>query len=116
MRTILILFMLVLVACGPSARQRAIRTTYDATIIATDQLASYSAKHKAAIVGDATSATAGQAELVSWRAKVDHAEKVLATVYRAIATAALVNDDRSVAVLVQVAAILSAELHSLGVL
>lgn len=114
-KIILLLCCSVLIACGASAREKTIRTTFDATNIAADHLLTFSDAQEAQINATATSLEDRNAKTAAWRAKVDKAELALTAVYRAIATAALLNDDRSVATLIQVALILNAELHDLGV-
>ncbi len=102
-------------ACGAGQREKTIAATYQATTIAAAHLVTYEHDREVAIIGHATSEAEGKAQLAAERAKVNHAEKVIAGVYRAIAAAAVLNDDQSLAALVQAALVLSAELHDLGV-
>ena len=115
MRFLVILCMLGLVACGPSARLRTIRATYAVANVSADHLAAYSEAHEAQIVAGATSPDDGRAQLVAWRDRVDHAEKVLATLYRAIAAASILDDSHSLTALVQAAVVLRTELTAIGV-
>lgn len=103
------------VACSGADRQRTIRITYDAAIAADEHLTTYTHVHEEAIVRASPTKEQAVADLAAFRTKVDHAENVLKGVYSLVAAAALVNDDRSVATMLQAAAILSTELHDLGV-
>lgn len=112
---ILLVLLVAFTACSGTARLKTIRATYDVTNVATEKLASYSAAHEAKLLAAATDAAVFDAQLAAWRAKVDHAEKAREAVYRAIATAALLNDDRSLGALIRAALILRTELQALGV-
>lgn len=101
--------------CGASARQKTIRATFDLTDVAAAHLVTFSHDHEMAIVHTATTEAVAVAELEDWRKKVDHAEKTIAAVYRLVAGAALVNDDKSLATLLQAAKLLGDELTELGV-
>lgn len=111
----LLVLAIVLSACGASARDKTIRATFNATNVAADHLVTFSKEQEAKIVAEATSLPDGEAKLAAFRTKVDKAELALASVYRAIAVAALAKDDKSVVTLLQVAAILKDELTALGV-
>lgn len=101
-------------ACGASARQKTINATYASANLAGPEIASYSREHEEEIRKSATSAEDAKAKLTEFRAKVDHATTTLDGVYRAIAAAAALNDDVSLASLTQAAVILMTELRELG--
>jgi hypothetical protein len=98
-------------ACGPSQREKTIHATYDVTNAAADQYDAY-IHHRI----DEIVARADKDELAAFHDKVDKIDKAFAVVWRGIATASLVNDQRSLATLVQAAVILKSELVDLGVM
>lgn len=107
----------VLVACG-SARQKTIRITYEAANIAADQLPQFTETHGKAII-DAAKAKGetreqASAEVEAFLSKAKHADLTLRAVYRMVAAAAVLDDDRSLAALLEVARMLQAELKELG--
>jgi 3-deoxy-D-manno-octulosonic acid (KDO) 8-phosphate synthase len=94
---IAVLFLVVLVACGSSASQRA--STISAALVtvdaARDGFVAYDAAHQAQIVDAATSGSGARAELATYRQARDAATGptgLLTTAYRAIAAAATVSD------------------------
>ena len=105
----------ILMACGANARQRTITVTFAATNAAAEKLVEFSDAHERAIVNISATREQAESELAAFRKKVDHAEKTFAAVYRMLAAAAIVDDDRSLSALVQVAALLWTELKELGV-
>lgn len=84
----------LLASCGPSAKQRTLRTTLVGLNAARDGFVAWDYAHQQAIVDDATSLEDGKAKLKEYRQK---REKVLVSfeiAYRALAVGAL---DMSVA-------------------
>ena len=108
-------FAILLSACGANARQKTINATYASANIASSELETFANDHERAIIHGATSLEDGKSKLLDFRAKVDKAEKDLSGVYRAIAAAAVINDDVSLTSLTQAASLLMAELRDLGV-
>jgi len=109
----------ILAACGASARQKTIRITYESVNVAADSLEQFTKIHGEALIRDAKARGAtkeqADAELAAFLAKVDHAALTKNAAYRMVAAAAALNDDRSLATLLQVAAMLMTELKELGV-
>jgi len=101
-------------ACGPSAREKTISTTLTATDVAAHAFIAYDAKKQADIVAAAPDKATGAAQLATWRAEQTKVAQLLAGTYRAVAVAATVNDDQSLAAMAQAALIVSQELHALG--
>lgn len=120
---ITLLLAFVLFACGASARQRTIRLTYESINVASDQLESFTKIHGRAII-DETYGKCGatpackeeaRAKLDAFLVKTDHASITRNAAYRMVAAAAAINDERSLSTLLQVVAMLIAELKELGV-
>lgn len=110
----------MLAACGASARQKTIRLTYEATNIAADQLEIFTVTHGKAIVDEAHAAgkpkEQARAEVDAFLDKAKKADVTLIAVYRMVAAAAVLDDERSLAALLQVAAMLQQQLKDLGVI
>ena len=115
-----LLLFVFLVACGASARQKTIRITYETASIADDELQHFKLQHGKQIVDEAVAAgkskEQARAELDAFIAKVDHAQLTVIAVYRMVAAASALDDDRSLKALLQVAEMLKLELKDLGVL
>ncbi len=115
-----LLLAFVLVACGASARQKTIRITYESVNIADDQLVQFTRTHGRAIVDDALAAgktkEQTRAELDAFLVKTDKASLTVKAAYRMVAAASALDDERSLAALLQVAALLKTQLKELGVL
>ncbi len=111
----LILALLVTVpACGPSQRQRTIHATYLATNTAHAGFVAFDRQHQTAIVARATTLDAGTVALTTYRAKRDRIVELFTGTYRALAAAALVEDDpKSIAALSQAASLLYAALNDI---
>lgn len=107
---------LALVACGASARQRTIATALATTNVAAATFEKFDGIHQGAIIAKATTLDEGKAALASYRLEQVKVETLLAGAYRAIATAATLEDDHSLAGIVSAAKLLQDELHALGVL
>ena len=98
-RFIVPLVLAFLVACGASARTKALQGSLFALNAARDTVLEVSKKREAQIVDacnppDCT-LEKGHAELEAWRDKVDVVVDALAKGYRLIAAAALVSDSQS---------------------
>lgn len=103
-------------ACSASARQRAIATALATTNAAAAGFEKFDSLHQQAIVTKAPDLETGKAELAKYRQTQLKIEQGLAATYRAIATAATLDDDHSLAGIAAAWAIVEAELHELGVL
>jgi hypothetical protein len=106
---------LALVACSASQRQKTLSATFVTLDLSAAQLVKVSADEETAIMTEAPDEATGQKQLVPFRAKVDEAEKSIDTGYRAVAAAALANDDQTLATVLSIAAIVRDELAALGV-
>lgn len=109
-------FALALAACGASARERTIATALATTNVAAATFEKFDGIHQGAIVAKATSLEEGKAALADYRKDQVKVEALLAGLYRAIATAATLEDDHSLVGIVSAAKLLQDELHALGVL
>lgn len=117
LRTVpLLLLVVVLAACGASSRQKAIATTLVAVNAASDSFVAYDQDHRSHIVADAKSHEQGKAALDDWDGTVAKVQVALTAAYRAIATAATLDDDHSLAGMLSAALILKTELTTLGVI
>ena len=101
--------------CSASAREKTISATLTATNAAAAGFVAFDLKHQQSIVAAATDKASGQAALEGWRVQQLDAQKAFTAAYQAIATAATVNDDPSMAGMVAAAAQLSQLLKTLGV-
>ena len=106
-------------ACGASARDKAIATTFATVNAAGSGFVAFDAKHQQDIVAGATSMAAGAASLAEWRRTQLVVQSAFTIAYRAIAAASAANDDASLAAMAAAAlqlaeAIKSAESTSPG--
>lgn len=98
-RLLVCLAMFATVSCAASQRESAIKAalvTADATSAA---FVAYDSSRQDEIAAAATSLEDGKAKLAEYRGKRAKAEKAFAVAYRAIAVAATLNDDQSIAAL-----------------
>lgn len=105
----------LLFGCGADARHKALSGTFTSLDLAAAALVKVSGDEETAIQTKAPDEATGDKQLADWRTKVDEAEKTIDTGYRAVAAAALADDDQSLATVLQIAAILRDELAQLGV-
>lgn len=103
-------------ACGASAREKTVRASLVTTDAARVTFVAYDEHHQHAIVTEAKDEAGGKAALLEWRGKREHAVSTFEVTYRAIAAAAILADDHSLAGLLQAGKLLADELHALGVL
>lgn len=89
----LIAFVIVLAACGATARERTLRTTLVAVNAARDGFVTYDATRQQSIVDGADTLEAGRAELVAYRKRREPIVEAFATSYRALAIAAVLHAD-----------------------
>lgn len=92
-----VLVLVMLAACGASQRERTIKATLATVNEVRDAFVTFDRTTQLAIVNAAPTYERGAAALKTYRAKRDLVAEAFAVVYRAIATAATVNDDPSVA-------------------
>lgn len=113
--TVLLVATGLVIGCGPTTRQKLVSAglvTADTTCRA---FQAYSLLHEKAIVTkDADEATA-KADLAKWRSQGDKVLSACDGAYRAVAVAATLDDDQSLASLAAAAKILADELRALGV-
>lgn len=116
----LVLALVVLAACGASARKKTIRATYETISIAAAELPQFVRTHSKAIVDDAKARGAtkeeARVELDAFLAKANHADLSVKAAINMTVAAAILDDEKSLAALLKVAAIVKAELVELGVL
>lgn len=115
---VLPLLLLVLVACGASQRQKMIRVTYETISVGLVELPQYVTTHGKAIVDEAKARgetkEQASAELEAFLAKATHADATVKAAANMCVAAAVLDDDRSLAALLRVAAMVQAELKELG--
>ncbi len=93
-RPALLLLIVVLAACGVSAREQALRSTFVAVTSAQAGFETWDREHQLAIVDKATSYEDGEAKLRAyWKARTDVANAFEAA-YRTIAAALIAADNR----------------------
>lgn len=99
-----VLFLLCAIAsCSASQRERTIKATLVAVNESRDAFVLFDRTTQAAIVATAPTYERGAAALVAYRQKREPVVDGFAVVYRAIAIAATVNDDPSVATMIAAA-------------
>lgn len=94
-RAVPIVLLLALVACGASARTKALRVNLVALTAARDTVLAVSKEREAQIVEHATSKEEGRAQLDAWRARVDPVVDAIKTGFEAIYAASILNDAKS---------------------
>lgn len=92
---LVLLLVLIVGACGASARQKALRTSLVALNAARDTLLAVSKEREAQIVERATSKEEGRAQLNAWRVIVDEVAAAIEAGYRTIYAAAILDDAKS---------------------
>ena len=108
------LLVLALVACGPTARDKAISDTYVAINAARDGYIAYDSKHENDIVSSAQSKDEAVTKLVDYRLKRTHVLEAFTAAYHALSAALLVNSDpKSLTTLLQAASDLKAAITAL---
>lgn len=88
---------LLVFACGPSAKEKTIRTTLVSVNAAREGFLEYDDKWQDAIIEHASSEEEGQRRLAEYREKRSHVVEAFVTAYLTIATAALDPSDLHVA-------------------
>lgn len=84
-----VVFCLLATACGPDAKQKALRTTLTGLNAARDGFVAWDYVHQQGIVDDATSLEEGKANLKAYREKRDKVVIAFEIAYRSVAVAAL---------------------------
>jgi hypothetical protein len=93
-RTIPVLLLLSLaVACGPTARQKALQTTLTTLNTSRDAFVAWDAEHQTTIVKQAPSLEKGQETLTFYRAQREKVILGFSAAYAAVAAAAINTDD-----------------------
>lgn len=95
-RPALLLLVVLLAACGASARTKALQTQLLAVNVARDTLVAVSEKRQAQLVESAVSVDDGKAKLAAFRKAREPVVEAFEKAYRAIAAAALIDDASSV--------------------
>lgn len=86
-------FVVTLVACGASAREKTVHAALVATNAARDAFVAYDAERQHQIIEDATSGPSGAAALAAYRTKRSKIVLLFEGMYRAISVAAVLTDD-----------------------
>lgn len=110
-----IVFVWLLAACSASAREKTISTTLAATDAASASYVTYDLAHQRELVAATHDAASAHAAVEAWRVNQLAIVTALSATYQAIAAAATVNDDPSVASMAKAAGLLAQTLHDLGV-
>lgn len=105
----------LLAACGASARQKTINTTFSATNAAAEAFVKYDAAHQIDLATHAPDEGQAKAALSAWRIDQQKVERYLAATYQAIAAAAIADNDSNFQGMVEAALQLSELLRTLGV-
>jgi hypothetical protein len=112
---IILSLLILLGACGASAREKEIKTTLSATTVASEMLPQFSETHQRALVAESTSKEEAVAKTTAFQEKVTHAEKTLNALFDATVAASILDDDQSYATMLRLAEMAWAELKALGV-
>lgn len=107
---------ILLVACGASARERTMSTTFTTANVATAAFFAYESHHETDIVTKGPDRATVDKNLAEWKTKRVEVQKAIAAVYNAIDLAQKANDDASLAAMVAQALTLTKSLQDLGVL
>jgi hypothetical protein len=106
---------LLLVACSASARQKTIQTTLAATDVARAAFNTFDMSYQQSLLAKASDKTTLDKAIADYRAKQTKIVTAFAVTYRAIAAAAVVNDQPSLDGMIQAALILWKALQDVGV-
>ena len=110
----LLLLVVMLAACGATAREKAISATYVGINSARDGFIAYNARHENDLVQGSQSREEAIQKLVSYRMKREHVTEAFIAAYHALSAAVLVeNDPKSLPNLLQAAADLKAAIAAL---
>jgi hypothetical protein len=103
-KPVLLLLAIVLFACGPSARETTIRSTYDALIVTRDTFAAWDIEHQRALVAASKSKDEATAKTTAYEVGDQaHMKSLLVAAFSAVGAALLVNNDQSLATLLKAA-------------
>lgn len=92
-RPLLSLLLVVLVACGASARETTIRTTYTGVTALQAGFLAWDLEHQRDLTRGVTTVADGLAKLDAYKTAREPVLKAFDVVYRALAAAAIVSDD-----------------------
>lgn len=112
-RILLFVTLFVVASCSASQRERTIKTTLTAVNETRDAFVHFDNVTQLAIVNVAPSYERGAAALAVYRKKREVVVEAFAAVYRAIATAATVNDDPSLVTMLTAAKQIVDAFHNL---
>lgn len=108
-------FVLVLTACGASARQTEIRSAYLTLDTAESAFHVYDVKHQQDLANAQPDQGSAQAAVSAWLVKRNAIDRDITIGVRAVATAAALDDDPSLAGMLKAVKIVTDELAALGV-
>lgn len=112
-RSTLVILLVLLAACGATQRERTIKATLVAVNQARDVFFTFDRVTQSAIVAAAPTYDRGAAALASYRKVREPVVESFAVAYRAIATAATVKDDLSLAGMLIAARQIADAVHAL---
>lgn len=104
LKLVLLVALVLAAACGASQRERTIKTTLAAVNEARTAFVVFDRAAQSAIVATAKTYDGGVEDLRAYRAKREIVVDAFAFAYRAIATAATLNDERSLTDMITAAA------------
>lgn len=111
-RAVPVLLSLIFVACGASAREKAVHAAFVTTNAARDAFVAWDHGHQLAIVDNATTEQQARTDLATYRTTRDFVVELFEAAYRSIAAAAvLVDDPTSLPNLTQAGTLLIHALH-----
>jgi hypothetical protein len=109
----IVAFALAFTACGPSLREKTIHTTLVATNATREAFVTYDEHKQLDIVEHAPTEAEGLAQLEAYKARRDRLVAAFEHLYRALAIAAVLNDDAtSLSNVIEAARILEAEIKA----
>jgi hypothetical protein len=107
----------LLAACGASARQKELRATYNAAVVAQDSWSSYDTIRQREIISQAKDEPSGKVALLSYQAgEQSKVVSLFEGLYHAISAASILNADPNLTGLAKAYADLVAELKLIGVM
>jgi hypothetical protein len=113
-RPIALLLLIVLAACGPTAREKAISATFVSINAARDGFVSYNTAHENDIVTHAATKVEAVNNLTKYRLAREHVTEAFIAAYHALSAAVLVaSDPKSLPALLQAAADLKVAIAAL---
>lgn len=105
----------LLVTCGPTTNQRAVKAALLSVNVARDGFVVWDRLHQAKIVQNATELVQARRDLAAYRAQRESVVLAFEAVYKALATAAIDPGDEPVRKALEAVKAMDTALHGLGV-